>query len=336
MLNCWRLRGVLAASAYGEASPDEQQRLDSHISVCPRCRERYGAFAALAGVRPIGQTPLDHDLAPAVLRAFGEDRVPRRSRSAGPAWASVAVAAAAIAVVAVPYIYIQREPARVAVPPTAVALSPVEQAVGQANQMADKRDFASAYRILRQAIEAHPDDPAAPEAQSRSADIAFAELHWYAEAHDDYDRLAMQYPQRFREDSDAIVRRDLLAEARTSDFASLYALDAARRHSGDVFTSLEQVVGRYPGTFVASLAAQDMARLSVDSQDRAQAFMAARDRCKDPAARAQLSMELGHVYLKDLKQPAKASEQYREAAASPNAVVAKLAEECLARVSLGP
>ncbi|HOT49684.1 MAG TPA: hypothetical protein PLI07_01805, partial [Candidatus Hydrogenedentes bacterium] len=90
--------------------------------------------------------------------------------------------------------------------------------------------------------------------------------------------------------------------------------------------------------FVASLAAHDMARLTLDTStnaDRIQAFMAARDRCTDPAARAQLSMELGHVYLKELKQPAKASEQYREAAAAPNAVLAKLAEECLSRISSG-
>ncbi|HPC15210.1 MAG TPA: zf-HC2 domain-containing protein [Candidatus Hydrogenedentes bacterium] len=338
MLTCWRLRGAMAASVYGEASPDEQRRLDAHLNTCPRCRERWAAFAALAGARPVSPPELDRDLSPAILATIRADRPSRRIPMFGPAWASVAVAAVALAVVAIPYLYLQRGAAVVAIPPTPVAQSPVEKAILQADSLADKRDFASAYRILKQAIEAHPDDPAAAEAQSRGADIAFSELHWYAEAHDDYDRLAKQYPSRFREDPGASARRDLLAEAQTNDFASLYALDAARRHGGEAFARLEQVIGRYPGTFVASLAAHDMARLTLDTStnaDRIQAFMAARDRCTDPAARAQLSMELGHVYLKELKQPAKASEQYREAAAAPNAVLAKLAEECLSRISSG-
>ena len=338
MLTCWRLRGAMAASAYGEASPDEQRRLDAHLNTCPRCRERLAAFAALADTRPVSQPELDRDLSPAILATIQEERPSRRIPLFGPAWASVAVAAVALAVVTLPYLYLQRGAAVVAVPPAAVVLSPVEQAMSQAERLADNGDFASAYRLLKQAIEAHPDDPAAAEAQSRGADIAFSELHWYAEAHDDYDHMARRHPRRFREDPAAIARRDLLAEARTNDFASLYALDAARRHGKEAFAHLEQVIGRYPGTFVASLAAHDMARLSLDASgntDRIQAFMAARDHCTDPAARAQLSMELGHVYLKDLKQPAKATEQYREAAAAPNAVLARLAEECLSRVSSG-
>ena len=328
----------MAASLYGEASPDEQRRIDAHLGTCPRCRERWAAFAALKAALPDSQPELDRDLSPAILATIGAKRLSRRIPVLGPAWASVAVAAAALAVVAFPYLYLSRGTAVLSAPPAAVVLSPVEQAMSQADQMADKRDFASAYRILKEAIGTYPDDPAAAEAQSRGADIAFSELHWYPEAHDDYDRLAKQYPKRFREDPGAIARRDLLAEARTNDFAALYALDAARRHGEEAFAHLEQVISRYPGTFVASLAANDMARLSLDAStntDRVQAFMAARDRCTDPAARAQLSMELGHVYLKDLKQPVKATEQYREAAAAPNAVLARLAEECLSRVNAG-
>ena len=51
--------------------------------------------------------------------------------------------------------------------------------------------------------------------------------------------------------------RDMLAEAREQDYAPLYALDAARRNDVDQFARLEQVVARYPKTFVASAAAED-------------------------------------------------------------------------------
>lgn len=333
MLKCWRLRGTLAASVYGDVTESERARLDAHLVTCAHCRDQQAAFAALTDAIPVTAAALDRDLVPAIRSAAAPARRPRELRLA---WTGLAAAAALIAIVAVPYIRTQYHPVLAPAPAANVGLTPIEQAIGAADQMADQRDFASAYKILKKAVETHPDDSAAAEAQCRRASMAFAELHWYAEALDDYESLAKQYPARFRDDPEAIARRDLLAEARTHDFASLYALDTARRHSTDTFAQLEQVVGRYPGTFVASMAAQDMARLVTNtspSPDRAKAFMAARDRCTDPTARAQLSMELGHVYLKDLKEPLKASEQYRDAAASPNTVVAKLAAECLSRVS---
>lgn len=337
MLNCWRLRGTLAAAVYGETTPDEQERLDTHLDACPRCQARYVALRQLHDAIPVSSAALDRDLAPVIMQSVAETRRRRHIRHSGFAWAGMATAAAAIMVVAIPYVRDQRESAPAPAHPAVVALTPVEQAMGQANEMADRHDFATAYRTLAQAVNAHPGDPAAAEAKSRSADMAFSELHWYSEARDDYEQLAKQFPARFRDDPNAIARRDLLAEAGAQDYASLYALDAAHRHATDTFAQLEQVITRYPGTFVASLAARDMADLSTETgavPDRANAFAAARNRCKDPVARAQLSMELGHVYLKDLKEPDKATEQYRQAAASPNTTLAKLAEECLSRVSV--
>ena len=303
MLSCWRLRGTLAAAVYGETTPDEQRRLNAHLEACPRCRERQSAFVALTGALGVSHAELDRDLSPMIMRTVAEMRKGRRTQNVGLAWAGMAVAVTALVVFAMPYLRVQHESVPVVARAAIVTLSPVEQAMDQAGEMADKRDFASAYRILDRAVNTHPDDSAVAEAKCRGADIAFAELHWYAEARDDYEELAKQFPARFRDDPNAVARRDLLAEAQEQDFAALYALDAARRHSADAFAQLEQVVGRYPGTFVASLAARDMAELSLAgaaTPDRVKGFMAARDRCKDPVARAQLSMDQNMAFCGEL------------------------------------
>jgi tetratricopeptide (TPR) repeat protein len=226
-------------------------------------------------------------------------------------------------------------------PPMAMAvLSRVEQAVEDAMALKEKRDYPAAYRVLKSALETYPQDSAAGQAQRLRAELAFAHLHWYPEAYEDYKTLAESYKVVFRSSVESVTRLDLLAEARAQDYASLYALDAARRDAENTFAQLEQVIARYPGTFVASAAAEDMARLAVREVPAEEvgggrevlAMERARDRCTNPVAWAQLSLELGHIYCREMNAPGKARELYDEAAESEIPVLAQLAKRSLAEL----
>jgi len=215
----------------------------------------------------------------------------------------------------------------------------VQCALTEADRLARYHDYTNAYRTLKQSVEESPDDPLAGDAQLRRADIAFSLLRWYPEACEDYELLADRYPAVFVNSVESIRRRDLLAEARERDYASLHALDAALRSSDNQFAQLERVIGRYPGTFVASSAAEDMARLVAvedaaagEASARLAAMERARDRCTNVIAKRQLNLEVGHIYQREMNDPAKAVECYNEVIENDNAVLAQLARQSLAEV----
>jgi hypothetical protein len=222
----------------------------------------------------------------------------------------------------------------------AAVRSEAEKAIEDATALGEKRDYPAAYRALKGAVETYPEDGAAGEAQRLRAELAFAHLHWYPEAYEDYQTLAESYPAVFRSSVESVTRRDLLAEAREQDYASLHALDAARRHAEAPFAQLEQVIARYPATFVASAAAEDLARLAArevpaEEEEAGRHVLAmerARDRCTNPVAWAQLSLELGHIYCREMNAPGKAHECYNEAAESENPVLAQLARRSMAEL----
>ena len=342
MLGCRKVRGMIAASVYGDITDQERLTLEGHFSACPACRIQAEAMATMTARILVSHPTLDRDLLPALRARLAEKASPLPRWNWNWRYASVAAACALLAVVCVygisgfgpkPH---ENQLAAVQDPVS----SPVQDALDRASALAQSRDFANAYRLLKETVETHSEDSQAGEVQRRRADLAFASLHWYPEAYEDYARLAQRYAPVFRTAPNCRERFDTLAEARGFDYAPLYALDAARRNTDDPFAQLEKVVARYPNTFVAALAVDDMTRVAAtdapvtpDANRRVASVECARDRCTDPIAVARLNLELGHLYQKDLNDPERARALFTEVAGSGNTVLAELAMDSLARLA---
>ncbi len=334
MRPCRKFRGAIAASLYGDLAPQDQRELDEHLEQCQGCRQAAQSLTPLAQA-PVSQTPsLEVNLLTGV-HARLRDRLHHRPwYITKPAWVSafVLVLTAALALLVGNFIPTQNAAPVLSEVPAAVK-TPVLVALADAENLCEARQFPRAYAVLREAIKSHPNDEYAGEAQARMADIAYEDLKWYQEAFDAYEILARHYPALAKEPV-SVERRDILAEAREYDYAPLYALDTARRNESDQFAQLEKIVARYPQTFVASTAANEMAVLAAGDQSatRLAAMEDAKKQCTDPVAVARLELEIGHIYLRELNNPAKAKEIYTEAAANPSPVIAQLAKAGLSQL----
>jgi hypothetical protein len=340
-MRCRKVRGLIAASVYGDLAQDEQVALDGHLASCPACRSQAHAFARMTAAIPVEAPRLEEDLVPALRRRLREQKSePFRMpwRYAIPAGAFAAI------LVFISYGFANRPAGQVMQAPVAVLqqtddVSPVQCALDESVQLVARHEYTTAYRSLKQALDEYPDDSAAAEAQLRRADIAFSILKWYPEAYDDYELLADRYPAVFASSVESIHRRDLLAESREHDYASLHALDSALRSGDNAFAQLEDVIGRYPGTFVASLAADDMARAVAGQEtanerppERLAAMERARDKCTNTIAKRQLDLEVGHIYNREMNDPTRARECYDLVVESDNPVLAQLARQSLAEI----
>ena len=332
--NCRVFRGLIAASLYNDLSQNETQTLQEHLASCPSCRSQAAALDRLAKFIPVTAPALDQDLWPAIRRAIRR----AHQRNYGPirlSWAAgLAVGLCIAAAAAVTYgFYRTYNTDGDAV--IAGAALPLENDLAAVADMIKDHDYVSAYRRLEKAIEASPGSPLAAEAQVQLADLAYSKLNWYPEAYDAYDRLVRDH-SKFCTLTECISRHELLDEARALDYAPLYALDAARRAGDNSFSRLESVLARYPGTLVASLAAEDMARQSLDKgaepagETHVAAMERAKRRCTNPVAIARLKLEIGHIYMRELNDAAMARSFYAEVANFEDKTLATLAEGSLA------
>jgi len=346
-MGCRKMRGLLAASVYGDQTDDERLALEGHLASCSACRNEAASLARVSAAIPVRMAKLDRDLMPALRPRLREEK-PQPVRISFP-WRFAVPLAAAAAIVLVSYVGVSQLGSHgiqslgvAALQPSAVASpvedSPVQCALTEADRLAGFHDYTGAYRTLKQAVDEHPDSPSAADAQLRRADIAFNFLKWYPEAYDDYELLADRYPAHFSASAESIRRRDLLAEARERDFASLHALDAAQRSSDGRFAQLETLIGRYPGTFVASAAADEMAR-SAGGENAAtggaahlEAMEHARDHCTNAMAKRQLDFEVGRIYQREINDPDKARACYNQVINNDNAVLAQLARQSLSEL----
>jgi tetratricopeptide (TPR) repeat protein len=344
------MRGLIAASLYGDVAPGEKQVLDGHLASCAACRAELESLQRLTlAITPSLAPALDRDLTPVLRYRVREGKTV--SPHAFRPWRFVfSFSSVAALFVITSYVIIPqfaRPGAPVSAPiasPAVVDASvapedpPVQCALTEADRLAAYHDYANAYRTLKQVVEEHPEAPRAAEAQLKRAEIAFSNLKWYPEAYEDYELLAERYPAHFASSSDSIRRRDLLAESRERDYASLYALDAARRGGDEQFAKLEKVIGRYPGTFVASAAANDMAVLIGggagigEGSEHLNAMRTAFNRCADVVAKRQLDLEVGRIYQREIDDPDKARECYKHVLESGDAVLAQLAKRSLAEL----
>lgn len=332
-----RAEELIAQSLYEELAPAECAELDRLLDAQPDLRSEAAAmkpFLARITAEPVVYSG---DLRSAVMAEIS--RRPARRFVYVPHWA---LAAAAFLLVSggVFYWMAAHPPAAVApqitvaqntAPNTAAAVDPEIAALIEA------RDYAQAYATLEARVKAAPRDPGAAQAVQTMADFAFAELQWYDEAFAGYDRLRRDYVEQFRASGTNFTRLNLLDEARgpAGDYASLRALDAARR-DGDL-AAYENILARYPATYVASEAAHEYAMVLARAEGlRPSAFMNARAlqraqmRATDPVAKQQLQIELAHALRSNPEQTAEARRIYTEIANGPYTALAQLARKSLA------
>lgn len=345
MFGCFRVRGLLAASAYGDLTDRERRTLEKHVAKCAACRAEEVALTRLVSQIPADDLPADCDLMPSLRRRLAESE----TAAAGNAWKLAFFGAACVMVFGL-FATVVWKQLPTATPGQQVShveepgtLSPVGTVLEEASALMEVRDYPRAYQVLQEVVETHPDDALAGEAQRLLAEIAFGHLRWYRQADKAYETLARKYKAAYDASPDlgeVVARRELLAEARKDSYRSLEAFDAARHGLGDRFKKLEDLLAQYPGSYIASLAAEELARLVAEetgSPEDAQTWMAAmetaRNRCTNPLAIAQLNLEMGHIWRDRLNNPARARELYVEAAKTDSQALARLARDSLKEVS---
>lgn len=331
-----RAEELLGQSLHEELGPAEREELQRLLDDQPALRAEAGELKNFVGRIAAGPVAFTGDLRPAVIAELAR-RPPRRAVFL-PHWF---LAAAAFALVASGAFYwiVMNPPAAVApgvtlasdAPPAAQSI-----ALAEAEAFVASRQYAQAYTVLAKAVKSAPRAPDAALACQKMAELAFAELQWYPEAFAGYDKLRRDYAGQFRADTNNFTRLNLLDEARgaTGDYASLRALDAARREGK--FEAYEKILAKYPATYVASAAAGELATVvaqaeGLDANDftTARALRMAQFRSKDPIAKQQLRIEVAHALRADPAQAEEARRIYREIAAGPYTTLSELAKKSL-------
>lgn len=330
-----RLEAAMAALVYDEATPRERLLVEEAVARDPALRREVEALRALRGAMPGGSPELRVDLAPLVRDRL--ETVPATAR--GRRLALVLGTVVCVGVLGILGLYRTDRSASPIVSVAPAHPSPLSSVLASAETLASQGSPGVALESLREALAAHPGDVRAGEVQLRIADLAY-DLKRYPEALAAMTALMTQYhafvaqsPERERH---VIARRDLLAEAEAVQFATLYALDTARKDRTNPLGRLEEVIVANQDSLVAEEAALDMGRLLLAEAEerpdaaspRLTAMTLARDRCANPVAAALLEVKIGEIYQNDLRDFSSAEEHFKRAAENP--AVAKRATVALA------
>ncbi len=345
MPGCRKIRGWLAASLYEALDAGDQARLDRHLSACAACREHARQLRALRENIPVFPVDFSGDLLPVLRQRITEEPL----RAPWWRWALPVAACTLLAVFAgVWFGSFPENPPAPAVAQTPMVVtnpstpsSPADTLLAKADTLREERDFMGALGVLAIVVKTDPRAPQAAEAQLRMADIEFSELQRYPQAYEAYESVRNHYPDVWNLSPPAIKDRfDLLSEACGKEFEPLYALDAARREASTSFQDLEQLVVRYPGSLVASLAVgamcEHVAAEPGETPVKTAVLQKVRERCRAPIAIAQVDVALGDAYWRDLHEPQKAREYYTHAAGSPHAELARMARAALTEIDNMP
>lgn len=335
-----KIEGLVAASFYEELSDSERRDLDAAFAASPSLKAEAETLGRLVQGMPAVQPQLDVDLRETLRERLAE------AESGDLGWKRrnlVLSGAFALAVLAfVGYGFWSNRVNETGGEPGTVAKAPatlMEKTFLAADRYLANHEPARAYEILKANVKAQPNDPMAPYAQLRLANLAF-DMGLYPEALDafnkmmtePYHHILVESPER---EQRAVQRRDLLAEAKKVNFRSLYALDSARRDRGNEIPRLEEVIVDNQETLVADLAAEEMGRLllakSAENGDSTDAYLnamkAAREQCTNPYAVALLDYKIGAIYQNKLQDYAAAKSHYRRALENP--VLARRAKDAL-------
>lgn len=330
-----RAEELIVQSLHEELTPASRAELDRLLASQPDLRAEAADLKQF--IERITAEPVVYsgDLRPAVMAELSR----RGSRRFVPQWL---LAAAAFALVGggVFYWMAAHPPAAVAPEIPVAENTTLDNTVPADTEIASliaSREYAQAYATLEARVQNAPRGRDAAQAVQTMADVAFANLQWYDEAFAGYDRLRRDYVEQFRANETNFVRLNLLDEARgpAGDYASLRALDAARRRGKTA--AYENILAKYPATYVASEAAREYAVVvaraqGVDASEYTgvRALQMAQDQAKDPVAKQQLRIEVAHALRADPAQADEARRIYTEIADGPYTTLAQLAKKSLA------
>lgn len=336
MSQCRKVEGLVAASLYEPLNPRDAELVDRHLAACDACRHEFDSLRALVSAIPSEQPEFAGDLLPALREEIR--RSPGRARVFGWWGFGAAMAAAALLAALVGYT-VQAPEMPLAEYATVQPASPMLEALALASEQIDQANFNGAYQVLNKALQTYPDDAMAGDAQMLMADLAYSELYRYEDAFNAYETLRTQHYETFTSAPEIKQRWELLAEAQGVQFASLEALEAARRAGRNGFEQLEHIIGRYPTQMVASLAADEMGRMMAEEiaenggiPDDVLAMERARERCSDPVAIARLDLELAEVYMTERQDGAQACTLFQRVLESGDPALAQLAQDAVARL----
>ncbi len=324
------MEGLLAQSRYERLSNAEQAALDRYLADHPELRAEGRQWDALREALPAEPIVFQGDLVPVLRERIRE--APGRSLWV---WRPALAGAAVVALAVVGTLYGVSNYSSGPEPHAIQRISPLGASMEVAKRLIERRDYTSAYTQLASTLEVHPEDPLASGAQLLLADVAYEELMWFPEALASYRAALGEAETMPGEAIDrARNRAEILAEAERidPDFGPLYALAAARRAQD--FERFERIASLYPGTWVATSAAYEMATLAAPDEDggdpgavRLAGLEAALQRCTNPRAVAQLKLETAHVLRDDLGDRARALDLYRDVAQSDVATLARRAQD---------
>lgn len=327
-----RFERLVAAALYDEVSEDERRALERAEANDNRLLKLHDELRAVRGQIPNVAIEPPVDLLPLIQARLGEPQRATSARAmrrvafrAAVGVAGLVIAIAGVWMVAGP----SRTPHPVPGPSAGAGTSPIEVAMAESERLLAKQDSAAAYDVLAEAISRQPRHALAGEAQYHLATIAF-DMKRYPEALEAHAKLIGEYGDWLAEsnerDREVKDRRELLAEAKSSNFASLHEFNAAMSDRVDRFARLEAVVDRYQNQFiVANLAATEMAKWVADEngadfdtgRGRLAALKSARERCTAPVAVALLELKIGNAYRDDIGDLSSAEVHYREAEKNP-------------------
>jgi tetratricopeptide (TPR) repeat protein len=323
MMTRKKLQGLLAASLYEDLSPAEQRELQAGIKEDPDLADDSRKFQALVARISEEESSWQGDLLPALQEQITQAKPARRGL-----WRMPLVGASAFCVLLVVLgLSVFRSPSEA--PKHA---NPLDAVMAQALEGMET-DYLGALEDLEEALRANPGNARAGDVQLLIADLEFRHGQRYGQAYAAYLLAREKYPEAWRNDAQNTARLNLLDEAREQQYASLYALDAARLRDGDTaFGALETVVARYPGTLAATEAVGEMCSMLTQTeaeQDQIQILETAKARCTEAAAIAQINLALGDRYWQDQHDADKARAAYSEVAQEGPSMLAQVAENAL-------
>ncbi len=335
--NSERTEELIAQSLHDDLSPAERVELERLLQLQPDLRAEAAGMKQF--IERITADPVVYtgDLRAAVIAEIS--RAGSRRFVLAPRWL---MAAAAFALVGGGALYWTLAHPRAAVAPNLQVAEHVAPSAAPAEDteiaaLIASRDYVQAYATLEARVKDAPRSMGAARNVQAMADLAFANLQWYDEAFAGYDRLRRDYVDQFQANEENFVRLNLLDEARgpAGDYASLRALDAARRDNDT--GAYENILAKYPATYVASEAAHEYAIVvaraeGLDASEfaSARALEMAQAHVKDPVAKVQLRIEVAHALRANPAQAAAARRIYTEIANGPYTTLAQLAQKSLA------
>lgn len=304
----WKIRKLMVAALYGELSEKDHAALEQQLAKSPTLCEEYDKLRTVVNALPTDEKidpPLD--LFPLVMARLQKEK--EKSLSRFPRLSSYAVPLAAVFLIGIGFLLLKSP--NTGISPQRPPVSHEQnvllfETLREALALKAQGDDVNAAVALQTAIETHPNDPLAGQVQMELANLYFERLKRYREAYEAYRLLKNKYPRVFASNAQNTSRLDLLEECSQEDFAALRLFDAARTRLGPDLAAMEEVVARYPGTQIASLALQEMVtRVMEESapQDKLplHAFETLKTRCTNPVTVAQINLEMGKTYWREFQ-----------------------------------